>query len=70
MADEDKIKQVLDLVSGLTDEDRQLLVNELIQDTDLMGILLNALMNLNLDYEAENSKDAGGFIDFLKKVKD
>jgi hypothetical protein len=70
MADNEKLKKIMDLFNGLSEQEKSDFATELSEDEDLMARLLSILMNRN---EAELQTDAtetGTFVDFLRRFKE
>jgi hypothetical protein len=70
MADNEKLKQLLELYKQLSDEEKASLASELAEDDELMTLLLNILTERNQVIENVESDGVEGFINFLRKVKE
>jgi hypothetical protein len=72
MADNAKLKQIMELLQALSPEEKQQFAVELSDDNELMTSLLDVLVERNRmeesTPEALNSEE--GYINFLRKVKD
>lgn len=70
MADDEKLKQLLELYKQLSDEERASFASELAEDDELMMLLLGILTERNQAIENVDSDGVEGFINFLRKVKE
>ena len=70
MADDEKLKQLLDLYKQLSDEEKASLATELAEDDQLMMLLLGILTERNQAIESVETGEVEGFINFLRKVKE
>jgi len=63
------IDKIRDLYKSLTDDEKNDLVSELMEDEDLMGRLLGQLLEVNEEAD-ETRISTGTYIDFLRKVRE
>ena len=68
-SDQEKLKKIGELYNSLSDDGKNQLVARLTENQDIMGRLLDLLMDINDETEL-NKEGPSTYIDFLRRVKE